>query len=109
MIVPSADALVIEAKVAPQDIDQVAARRQGGVRIMAGNQRTTPDLSGVSTHVAADLTREQQTDQAYYLVRVTLAEGEVKRLGDLKLVPGMPAEAYIQTRTARRSNTSSSR
>jgi HlyD family secretion protein len=64
---------------------------------MAGNQRTTPTLSGVLTRVSADLTREQQTSQAYYLVRATLDEGEAKRLGDLKLVPGMPAEAHIQT------------
>src|SRR5207248_6023194 len=39
-IVPRADTLVVEAKVAPQDIDQVAAGAEAIVRIMAGNQRT---------------------------------------------------------------------
>jgi HlyD family secretion protein len=60
-IVPRADELVVEAKVAPHDIDQVAPGANVIVRIMAGNQRTTPDVTGVLTRVSADLTREQQS------------------------------------------------
>ena len=97
LIVPRADELVVEAKVAPQDVDQIAVGAKVGVRIQAGNQRTTPTVNGKLTRVAADLTREQQSNQAYYLVRATLDEGEANRLGDLKLVPGMQAEAHIQT------------
>ncbi len=67
------------------------------VRIMAGNQRTMPEVSGVLTRISADVTREQQTNQVYYLVRATLPEEQIRRLGDLKLVPGMPAEVFIQT------------
>jgi HlyD family secretion protein len=103
-IVPRADALVVEAKVAPQDIDQIAVGAVGVVRVMAGDQRTMPDLTGVLTRVSADLTHDQQNghggqqaNQAYYLVRVSLPEEQVRRLGDLKLVPGMPAEVFIQT------------
>ena len=47
--------------------------------------------------VAADLTKEQQTNRAYYVVRLALSEAELKRLGGLKLVPGMPADVYIRT------------
>lgn len=97
LIVPKSDELVVEAKIAPGDIDQVALDADAQVRIMAGNQRTTPQLQGKVTRVSADLTREQQTNQAYYLVRVTLPEVEVRRLGELKLVPGMPAEVFIHT------------
>ena len=98
-IVPRADSLVVEAKVAPQDIDQVSLGASGIVRIMAGNQRTTPDILGVVTQVSADLTRESpaQGGQTYYIVRLSLADDELRRLGDLRLVPGMPAEAFIQT------------
>ncbi len=97
MIVPRADELVVEAKVAPQDIDQVAPGAKVIVRIMAGNQRTTPDVNGILTQVSPDLTREPQTNQAYYVVRASLPEAEVRRLADIKLIPGMPAEAFIQT------------
>ncbi|MDB6147438.1 MAG: HlyD family type secretion periplasmic adaptor subunit [Spartobacteria bacterium] len=101
-IVPRADVLVVEAKVAPQDIDQISVGATTIVRIMAGDQRTMPDVTGVLTRVSADLTRDQpqsgqQTGQAYYLVRVSLPEEEIRRLVNLRLVPGMPAEAFIQT------------
>ncbi|CAM9714331.1 unnamed protein product, partial [Phaeothamnion confervicola] len=101
MIVPRADALVVEAKVAPQDIDQIAVGAPATVRIMAGNQRTMQDISATLTRVSADLTREPasggQSGPVYYLVRVSLPEDEVRKLADLRLVPGMPAEAFIQT------------
>jgi HlyD family secretion protein len=99
-IVPVMDNLVVEAKVAPPDIDQIALDAKATVKIMAGNQRTTPDLRGVVTHISADLTREQQAGQpalTYYTVRVTLPPEEVSRLKDIRLVPGMPAEVFIQT------------
>ena len=100
-IVPRSDALVVEAKVAPQDIDQVNAGAAGIVRIMAGDQRTMPDLNGKLTRISADLARDApvagQEGAPYYLVRVSLPADEVARLGDLKLVPGMPAEVFIQT------------
>jgi HlyD family secretion protein len=71
------------------------------VRIMAGNQRATPQITGVLTRVSADLTHEQenkgQPPQAYYTVRIALPAEEAARLEGLRLVPGMPAEAFIQT------------
>lgn len=103
LIVPKTDALIIEAKVAPPDIDQVIIGATVSVRIAAANRRTTPDLEGVVKHVSPDLTREQQATpaapmtQAYYLVRVTLDEPQLKRLKDLKLVAGMPVEVFIRT------------
>jgi HlyD family secretion protein len=100
-IVPRADDLVAEAKVAPIDIDQVAVGAKAVVRIMAGNQRTTPEVAGTVIRVSADLAREQangnQPAQAYYTVRIALPPHEVARLKDLRLVPGMPIEAFIQT------------
>ena len=100
-IVPHADELVVEAKVAPPDIDQVAPGTKAVVRIMAGNQRTTPEIAGVLTRVSADLSRDQQVGNQpaipYYTVRISLPAEEVARLKDIRLVPGMPAEVFIQT------------
>jgi HlyD family secretion protein len=45
-IVPVTDQLLVEAKVAPQDIDQVAPKAMTTVRIMAGNQRIITDIIG---------------------------------------------------------------
>jgi HlyD family secretion protein len=101
LIVPQADQLVVEARVAPVDIDQIVKGAPVQVRIMAGNQRTTPSVNGVVAHISADLTREAgtagQPAQAYFLTRVSISDESLKNLGDLKLVPGMPAEALIET------------
>jgi HlyD family secretion protein len=67
------------------------------VRFSAFNQRTTPEFGSVVSRVAADLTREPQTNQAYYVARITLPDEEAKRLGELKLIPGMPAEVHSRT------------
>ena len=97
LVVPHSDALVLEARIAPQDIDQVKIDQAAFVRFSAFNQRTTPELVGSVSRVSADLSREQQTNQAFYVVRIALTESELQRLGKLKLVPGMPAEIYIKT------------
>ena len=60
LIVPSTDLLTIEVRVAPADIDQVEAGQKSVLRFPAFNQRTTPELAGSVTRVAADLTREAQ-------------------------------------------------
>src|SRR5262245_28542963 len=91
-IVPLADELVVEAKVSPSDSDQVATGAKAVVRILAGNQRITPQITGQVTRISADLAVEQeqgtaQPPPAYYSVRITLLPEEVARLGDLRLVP----------------------
>jgi HlyD family secretion protein len=102
-IVPHADELVVEAKVSPSDIDQVATGAKAVVRIMAGNQRTQPEIKGMLTRVSADVAREPQQQnstqppQAHYNVRIALPASEVARLKDISLLPGMPAEVFIQT------------
>jgi HlyD family secretion protein len=97
LIVPQSDALALEARVAANDIDQVTVSARATVKLMAGNQRTMPDLHGTVSRVGADLTREQN-GAAYYIVRLVLPEAEIARLpGGLRLVPGMPAQVFIQT------------
>jgi HlyD family secretion protein len=97
LIVPEDDALSIEVKVSPQDIDQLQPGLDTVLRLSAFSQRTTPELKGKVSLVAADLVTDQRTGVQYYPVRVAFAEGERERLGALKLVPGMPVEGLIQT------------
>src|SRR6201999_967452 len=61
LIVPDADNLSVEAKVNPQDIDQVKLGQQTLLRLSAFNQRTTPELNGVVTRISADTTSDQRT------------------------------------------------
>ena len=98
MIVPESDTLSVEVKVEPKDIDNVAIGQPVVLRFSAFNQRTTPELNGSVTRVAADTTNDQRTGQSYYIVRISMTAEEIERLGDtVKLAPGMPVEAFIQT------------
>jgi HlyD family secretion protein len=97
MIVPQTDALSVEAKVNPQDIDKLQIGQKTLLRLSAFNQRTTPELNGVVTRVSPDVTADQRTGQSYYTIRVSMPPDEVARLGDAKLIPGMPVEAFVQT------------
>ena len=98
LIVPENDALTIEAKVSPADIDQLVVGQEVFLRFSAFNQQTTPQLNGTLRRISADLTEDERTGERYYTVRVDVSEGEIARLGDLQIVPGMPVEAFIRTR-----------
>lgn len=97
LIVPQADDLQVEAKVNPVDIDKLQIGQKTLLRLSAFNQRTTPELSGVVSRVSPDVTTDQRTGQGYYTIRVSMPPEEVARLGDVKLIPGMPVEAFVQT------------
>jgi HlyD family secretion protein len=97
LIVPQTDDLQVEAKVNPQDIDKLQIGQKTLLRMSAFNQRTTPELNGVVTRVSPDVTTDQRSGQSYYTIRVSMPREEVARLGDVKLIPGMPVEAFVQT------------
>ncbi len=97
LIVPETDDLSIEVKISPQDIDQLQPGLDTVLRLSAFSQRTTPELKGKISLIAADLVTDQRSGVQYYPVRVAFADGERERLGGLKLVSGMPVEGLIQT------------
>jgi HlyD family secretion protein len=96
-IVPDSDDLQIEARLQPNDIDQVRMGQQAYVRFSAFNQRVTPQLAGQVSYVSADISHDQQTNAPYFTVRVMLPDDERHRLAGLQLVSGMPAEVFMQT------------
>src|SRR5271169_2560645 len=97
LTVPEADNLLVEVKVDPKDIDQVQFDQPVVLRFSSFNARTTPEINAKVVRIAADTTTDQRTGQSYYLVRIAMTADEVARLGDVKLTPGMPVEAFIQT------------
>ena len=97
LIVPDADALAVEVKIAPRDIDQVYVGQAASMRFAAFDQKTTPEIEGEVSLVSADLTQDQRTGTSYYTARVLLNPEEVARLGNAKLLPGMPVDVFIKT------------
>ncbi|MEQ1719115.1 MAG: HlyD family type I secretion periplasmic adaptor subunit [Hyphomicrobium sp.] len=96
-IVPIDEKLAVEIRIAPTDIDQVTIGHKAMLRFSAFNQRTTPELFGEVIQIAADLTKEPQTGIAYYVARLGISEQSQGLFRELKLLPGMPVETFIET------------
>lgn len=94
-IIPTHDELVIEAQIKPLDIDVVHEGLMANVQFTAFKQRQTPTLSGKVTYISADIFEDPNTKEAYYRARVSITKDELKRLGELKLYQGMPAQVMI--------------
>jgi HlyD family secretion protein len=97
LIVPEADALVVEAKIQPQDISQTFVGQRAVLRLSSLNQRSTPEISGEVIFLSPDVSQEARTAANYYSVRISVSPSEIDRIEGLRLVPGMPVEVFIQT------------
>ena len=97
LIVPDGDDLRVEARIQPNDIDQVRLGQKAVLRFTAFNARTTPELNGEVSLVGADVNQDAKSGANFYIVRIALRQDEIDKLGAVKLVPGMPVEVFIQT------------
>ncbi len=96
-IVPSADRLIVEARVDPTDIDVVQVGLLAQARITAFSQRRTQPVDGVVMAVSADRLTDERTGETYYLARVEIKGDIEDKLGGNELYPGMQAEVMIVT------------
>jgi HlyD family type I secretion membrane fusion protein len=97
-IVPEGAELIVEARIAPTDIDQAVAGQSARMRFTAFNQRTTPEVAGVLETVGAAATSDTASGQTYYLSTVAIAGG-INKIGGKPIVPGMPVEVFLATGT----------
>jgi HlyD family secretion protein len=98
LIVPESDQMTVEVKIDPKDIEQIRLGQPTVLRFSAFNKLlTTPEVNGTVSRIAADTSTDQRTGQSYYLVRIAIRADAVDNLGGLRLTPGMPVEAFIQT------------
>ena len=91
-IVPEDVRLIVEAQVLPTDVDNVSVGQEARLRITPLKMRDTPELKGEVMLVSADVLTEAEGQLQYYLVRVTISDDELARLGDKDIRPGFPVE-----------------
>ncbi|MEL6954377.1 MAG: HlyD family type I secretion periplasmic adaptor subunit [Pseudomonadota bacterium] len=96
-LVPSDRPPVITARIDAIDVDQVFVGQEAALRFTAFDTRTTPELFGTISRVSADAFEDNTTGLRYYEAEIAPDEGELGRLGELVLQPGMPVEAFIKT------------
>jgi HlyD family type I secretion membrane fusion protein len=105
-ILPVNDALLIEARVAPNDISHVSSGQEALVRLSALNQRLTPMIKAKVVYLSADAVAEQSVQykeqkpsgRDSFVVRVALDETDIRtKVTSFRPTPGMPAEVFIKT------------
>ncbi|MCB1526943.1 MAG: HlyD family type I secretion periplasmic adaptor subunit [Hyphomicrobiaceae bacterium] len=95
-IVPTKSDLVLDAAVQTIDRDQIYPGMEARVRFSAFSQRSTPELYGKIERIASDRSGgRDHSAPPFYAVRIALEPGEIKRLGGLDIVAGMPAEVMM--------------
>ena len=93
-IVPTDDALLLEARIAPKDIAFLSPGQKAMVRFTAYDFAIYGGLEAVIEHIAADTVTDDDGN-AFYLVRVRTLKSS---LGEsMPIIPGMVAEVDIMT------------
>ena len=96
-IVPDNDALIVEGQVLPTDVDDLLVGQSARVKLSGFQQRTTPELTGMLQYVSADSMLDERSGMTYFIIRVSIAAEELAKLPSEGLIPGMPAEVFVQT------------
>ncbi len=96
-IVPQGEDLVVEARVSPMDIDRVHVGLVAEVRFSAFKQALVPKTVGKLIGLSADKITDERTGQPYYSAKIELTPESYVKLGDMELLPGMPADVLINT------------
>jgi epimerase transport system membrane fusion protein len=96
-IVPQGEELIIDARVSPMDIDRVHVGLVAEVRFSAFKQALTPKMMGKLTILSADKLTDERTGAPYYSAKIELTPDSYVKLGNMELLPGMPADVLINT------------
>jgi len=95
-IVPISDELIVESRISPTDIDRVALNQHAMIRFSSfGN--SAPVIDGTVINISADVVSDQMTGMTFYTARIQVTPEGIEQLQGMTLIPGMPAEVFIQT------------
>ncbi|WP_119389339.1 HlyD family type I secretion periplasmic adaptor subunit [Taklimakanibacter lacteus] len=97
LIIPSATALAVDARIMPAEVDRVHPGQKVALRFSTFNQQMTPEIDGILMRVSADVTQDERTGHSFYTARIDIPADQLDRLGMVKLLPGMPVETFIAT------------
>jgi len=102
-IVPQDRALVVEAKAAPTDADDLRVGMKTQVRFSALQERNLPILEGAVTRVSADSFEDERTGARYFEIEIVVPPAELDKIrqirGDTGLRAGLPAEVLVPLRS----------
>ena len=95
-LLPDGRALIVEARIKPEDIDDVRVGSRADVRFTTVHPRGPSKVHGVVTTLSADRLTDPATGAAYYLARIVLDRADIKD-DSLTLTAGLPAAVNVRT------------
>jgi len=102
-IVPEGEPLVIDAKIKPNDAEELKVGQATEIRIPAFHDRRMPTLTGRVSKISADSFVDEKSGAAFYTAEITVAPSQLRVIRDLRgadsgLKPGLPVEVVVPTR-----------
>lgn len=96
-ILPRGDAMLVEAMISPNDVDQVHVDQSARVRLSAISVAATPEIHGRVVYVGADRITAPDGKTSYFPVRIAIDPAELRKQTSAGLKAGMPAEIFVET------------
>lgn len=96
-VVPNSGRLVVVAKVAPRDADNLRVGLPAQVRFDASGARDAPVVEGTVQKFSADALTDSKSGETYFEAEVAVPEKEKRGLPADLLKPGVPATVMIKT------------
>jgi HlyD family secretion protein len=89
--------VIVTVQIRPEDIDVVRTGLPALVRLLPYKTRRTPPIDATLIYVSADRLVEKANNQPYYAAKIRVDQAKLEALGDVEMLPGMPAEVSIKT------------
>ncbi|AQR75335.1 HlyD family type I secretion periplasmic adaptor subunit [Sphingomonas sp. LM7] len=102
-IVPEQTPLLIQARIAPEDADDLAVGQRTLVKFSGLHERSLPDLEGRLTRLSADSFTDEKSGMSYFTGEITVPRDQLRLIQDVRgndfaLRAGMPVQVLIPLR-----------
>lgn len=89
--------LVIMARLAPINVDDVSPGQIATLRFPGLSSRSSTDLTGELTRISPDIVSDATTGATYYQIEIAFDMVQMEESHRRHLLPGMPAEVFLHT------------
>ena len=96
-VVPADEELIVEAKVDVSDIEKLRIGQSTRIRLSGFDQTDIPEAQGKIIDLSADSIKDERSNSNFYLARIKLDAAQTNEVSNLELVPGMPADVFVNT------------